>query len=90
MEHGRRPLAVATATVQRFGTPQGDRLALQFSKGTGPYSGMAQADLVAQRTLPEVASHFAMPADELCSPLQTQRVGPRFARPTELPRDLRA
>ena len=90
MEHGRRLLAVATAIVQRFGTPQGDRLALRFSKGTGPNSAIALADPLAQRSLPVVASHFAMPVDELCSQLQTQKVGPRFARQTELPRALRA
>ena len=63
MEPGRRPLAVATATVRRFGTPQDDRLARRFSKGIGPNSAIAQADLLALRNLPEVASHFATPAD---------------------------
>jgi hypothetical protein len=90
MDHGRRPLAVATVIEQRFGTLQVDRLALRFSKGTGPTSEIAQADLLALRNLSEVASHFAMVADELCSQRQTQRVGQRFAPRTEQPQDHRA
>ena len=66
------------------------RLAQRFSKGTGPNSAIVQADLLALRNLPEVASHFEMLADELCSQRQTQIVGPRFAPQTELLRDHRA
>ena len=79
MELGRQRLGVGAAIARRFGTLQVDRLVRRSSKGTGRYTVIARVEPLAQRILPVVALHFAIPTDGWSSQRQPPRVGRHFA-----------